>query len=290
MSENYKNYIWQAKFELKSNWLKAVDILTEATNLFPEEKELFVELADIFIVKEQFRKAIDILQKAYNIDNTDNMLLFKLANCYLSVNEPKLSIHYYNQISDIFPEALYNKAIALSRINRNKESIEALEEVLTYNPETDIPYMFLVEQLITLAEHQKALGYLQTMEDRFGETQRICFLKGVCLSAQNIWIKAYIEFQKAERMNLQSVVFYHAYGICCENIGKVEEGIQYLKRCLEMEPYNYAVYLDLIKIYLSHERLDDAFALADSAKNRDPKSPSLSMIYSKIMQLINEKK
>ncbi len=288
MSENYKNYIWQAKHYRKVNWLKACEILEKGIEEFPTEKELHFELAEIYISKQQFKKALGYLQTAHKIDKEDTSVLFKMANCFLSVDEPEIALSYYNKIKGDFAEAMYNKAIALARLNRALESIEELKRLIALNPDTDLPYHFIVEQYIALHDYKTALEYLEKTEKIFSPSGKLSFWKAICYSSLSQWLKAYLEFQNAEKFNIQSANFYHAYGICCENIGKTDIAIDYLNTSINIDKTIITTYLDLVKILINHEMIDEAHKVALMAKAHNPDSQTISMIYSKILQLLKK--
>ncbi|PID27501.1 MAG: hypothetical protein CSB55_08940 [Candidatus Cloacimonadota bacterium] len=286
----YKKYIWQAQFEKKTNWLKAVTTLKQATDLFPEEYELYFELGQLFYERKLFPEAIEYFQKAIEIFPSYTNIYFKIANCYLALKEENLAIYYYDKIKDNYPEALYNKAVALLGKNKTGEVIQTLEELLLLNPDTETPYFFLSEQYLMNRQYEKALKTLSSAEALFGSQGRVNFFKGISYSAQKQWIKAYYEFQKCEKMKFNGQGFYRAYAVASEKIGKFEQSINLFKHAIEETPTNLPLYLDLINTYISRNMIKEAYKTVLQAKKIKPYSSPVSLIYNKLKKMLEEKK
>ncbi|MDD3050506.1 MAG: tetratricopeptide repeat protein [Candidatus Cloacimonetes bacterium] len=284
-----ENILWQARFQVKTNWLRACKILENGIREFPETKELYVELANIYIDRKLSKKSIEVLQNALKIDKNDSSILFKIANSFLSLKEYGLAIFYYDQINEYFPEALYNKAVTLARMGKNEESISALENLIRIPSDSILPYLFLIEEYISQKYYHKAISLINSVETGFGKTAKLAFFKGIAYFYQDNWLKAYVEFNLAEKMEFKNPNFYRIFGICCEKIGKTETGIEYLLKSIKMEPFNVTNYLELIKIYLTNNRLEDALVICQHARKISPVSASISMIYNKIVFMLGSK-
>ncbi len=287
--DDIQNLLWQAKFERKRNWLHAVRILEESLEVHDHDPVILTEMGDIYTGRKLYKKAIEVYQKALEKDQKNPNLLFKIANCYLSMNEMNIALYYYDQMGDPFPEAKYNKAIALSRVNRVEESIILLEELIQINPDSELPYFFLVEQYLSQKNYDQAIDRLNLTEKIFGKSGKISFLRGISYTYEKNWLKAYIEFQDAEKLKYSSANFYRAYGITSEKIGKSEQAIDYLLKSIRKEPFNITTYLDLINIYIAHERLLEAHRIVEHARKIGPFSSALSLIHNKILHLIKTK-
>jgi superkiller protein 3 len=287
--DDYKKYLWQAQFEKKTNWLKAITTLRQATDLYPNESELFIELGQLCSERKLHNEAIEYYQKAVEIDPKFTNVYFKIANCYLALKEENLAIYYYDKIAEEFPEALYNKAIALSRQDKTQEVIKVLEQLVAVGPSTSLPYFFLSEQYLTVNEYDKAIKVLRNLEIGFGKQGKVYFLRGLAYSYQKQWLKAYYEFQQCEKMKFETASFYRAYAISADKIGKLDHSLVLLQKAIELEPLNLSVYLDLINIYITHEMIEEAYKVVLHAKDIQPFSSPLSLIYNKLKKMIQAK-
>lgn len=285
-----QNLIWQAKFEKKSNWIKAVKLLQDYIKEEPNNKQVLAELAEIFLEKKLYKKGIEYYQKILQLTPSNSNALFKIANSYLTLGEHKIALNYYDKIQDYFPESMYNKAIALNRMGKNNESIEILEKLVSSTPTTQLPYFFLIEQYLSKKNYRNAIKYLDIVEKRFGKQGKVFFLRGLSYSNLSNWLHAFVEFQDAQKMKYRTASFYRAFGIACEKIGKTDEAIEKMMESIKIEPFNTFTYVDLINIFLSHDRIIEAFEIAEQAKKISPLSSSISMLYHKIAAKIEEDK
>jgi tetratricopeptide (TPR) repeat protein len=284
--DKFETVLWQVNFERNRNWLNAIHLLEDYMKEAGPTSAAYEEIGSILASRKLFKRGIDMYQKALDLTPDNQDLLFKIGNAYLSIGELGIALYYYNKISDPYPEVLYNKAIVLGRQNRAEECAEILQDLLEQGTDSELPYYFLVEQLIAQKLYDRALEYLNRCEQQFGLSGRTSFLRGVCHTYNQHWLKAYIEFQRAEKTNFRTAGFFRAYGIACEKIGKTEPAIEYLLESIKIEPFTIATYLDLINIYIAHERLLEAHRIVEHAKQIGPFSSALSLIHSKILHLI----
>ncbi len=284
-----ENIIWQSKFEAKKNWLKAVKILEDGVIEFGADVDLFLQLADVYSAKKIYKKAIEYYQKASELDTENMNILFRLGNCYLSMNEITVALYYYDKIEPMFPEAMYNKAIAYSKKGKLLQSIKVLEDIAKMKPDSELPYFFLIEQYLSSKEYNKAIEKLNVVETKFGKNGKVCFLRGIAYSYLKNWLKAYIEFQAAEKLKYSTANYFRAYGITASKIGKSNQAVDLLLESIKLEPFNLATYLDLINIYITQERLLEAYKIVEHAKRIGPFSDALSLIHNKIIHMIKKK-
>ncbi|MDO9576974.1 MAG: tetratricopeptide repeat protein [Candidatus Cloacimonadales bacterium] len=283
------NILWQVKYEMKHNWLQARNILRTEIEANPGNAKLLTTLADLYQSKRLFRKAIAEYQKALPISPHRNAILYRIGNCFLALNEYKLAFSYYDQLQDDFPELFYNKAFALSKLNQPDEAIETLETMfsLNYSISSEMPYIFLAELHYTRLEFDKTIHYLDIAENNFGKKGSIFYLRGLTYFNLKNWLKAYIEFQNADKLKVNTAHFYKNFGLACEKIGKTNQAIDLLLKSIKMAPLDSGSYIELIKIYLGHERVIEAYTIAQHAKRNIPYSITISMLYDQILQRMN---
>jgi tetratricopeptide (TPR) repeat protein len=282
------NILWQAKFLRENNWLKARKLLKESIKECPEDIRLYKELADLYFSKKLFLKAIQIYQDilSFNKDNSDT--LFRIGNCFLSIKEYMLALEYYNEVTEKFPELYYNKSFAYSKIGKIDESIKTIKKLLSFKSSSEIPYIFLAELFFSQKKYSKAIEYLSKAEKLFGKQGNLYYLKGLAYSHLNKWLKSYVAYQKAEKMKVESYHFFRGFGLVCEKIGKIEQAIDNLLKSIKLAPSSATSYMDLIRIYLDHDRIMEAYSIIQHAKKNIPFSISLSLLYNQILQKIKQ--
>ncbi len=283
------NIIWQAKLEKRRNWLKATKLLQDGIREFPSEVSLYQELAEIYYAKRLTRKAISIYQKALSFKQNEDFIRTRIGNCFLSLNEYRIALDYYKKTEIETPELLYNIAFAYSKINRIDDSIEILKKVITLKLTSEIPFVFLAELFFMKKQFETAIGYLNKAESIFGKQGTFYYLKGLAYSNQKNWLKAYVEFQKAEKLKANSSHFYRLYGIASEKIGRTSQAIDNLLNSIRISPTDPANYIELIKIYLAHDRILEAYRVVQSSQRNVPLSFSLSLLHQQILNRLDQR-
>ena len=283
-----ENILWQAKLQKNKNWLKVRKLLKEGLEEFPEEKELMLALADLYLSKKIYRKAIEQYQKALELDRNNEFTIFRIGNCFLSLNEYRIAIDYYEKLEKQFPELLYNLAFAYSKIGRVDKSLEILTNLLNFKVNSELPYLFLAELYFSKNKFKKAIEYIDKAEKSFGKRGTICYLRGLAYFQLRNWLKAYVEFQHAEKLKVGSFHFYRNFGLTCEKIGKTSEAINLILKSVKLSPLDPVGYIELIKIYLVHNRYMEAYSMVQLAKRNVPFSITLSMLYNQILKKINK--
>ncbi len=281
--KNIYNYIAQAKYYCKTNWLQSVSILNKAIEEMPNEKLLYTELAEIYANNKHFKKSIELLEKALQLDN-DDFIRFKIGNYYLSLEENKLAFIYYNEIKNPFPEALYNKAIALKNLNKSSECIKLLKSVVNLKPDSPLPYFLLIEELLTRNSVDQALDYITISEQKFIDHTTLNYYKGVCYFYKNNYLKSYYELNKAAKSYKNSIHFIRIYAEVCKLIGKDNISIDYLLEAINTFPEIASIRLDLVKLLITNHRINEAKQHISKLKKIDFFS------YSEAMNLLKTKR
>lgn len=254
--ENYNNYIYQARFLLKNNWIQAIKVLEDAIAENPKAKPLLFELADIYHQRKNFKKAIDYYQKIINIDSGDTLARFKLANSYLEMDEAKLALFHYNKVKDNFPELLYNKAIASYSMLKFSEAIGHLMNLINLSPKAHSAYPFLIELLINVNNYKEAFNYIDMYETNFGLSPNIHYLKGFAYSQQNNYLAAYNEYIKAIPGFKSNYKIFHYLALAADKIGQVEKAIESFRTAINLKNDDRALVIDFIKCILNNNAWD----------------------------------
>lgn len=254
--ENYNNFIYQARFLVKSNWLQAVQILEEAIQNHPDAKALYFELADIYKQKKSLKKVIDNYQKILNLDDKDTLARFKLANTYLEMDEAKIALYHYNKIEEEFPELLYNKALANYYMLKYNDAIKALSKLIEISPKANTAYTFLIELLINNNKLNKAFNYLNLYESRFGTTPNINYLRGFAYLQKNNWLAAYNEYLLALPGFQDNYRLHHFLALSAEKIGQIDKALQHYKNAIDLKKEDKTVILDFIKFITNNNLWD----------------------------------
>jgi tetratricopeptide (TPR) repeat protein len=286
--DKIEKILLQVKYHKNSQWLKSRNLLLESIQQYPSELRLKKELADLYMNQKLFTKAIRVFQEILEVDETDPYIHLKLGNCYLFIKEYVLAIKSYDRSIIELPEIAYNKAYALSKIGDVKDSVKIMKEILASHTFSDAPYIFLSELYFSRKKYDEALDALNTAEVKFGKKGELFYLKGLAYYHKGQWLQAFIELQHAERMKIENYQFFRNFGLVCEKIGRTDQAIENLMKSIKLSPTSSTTYLELIKIYLNHDMIMEAYTIIQHAKRNVPFSISLSILYNQILQRINK--
>lgn len=284
------NILWQAKTQLKTNWLETKRILQTGLGEFPQNIELLLFLAEVYFSKKLFQKAIAVYHEILIIEPDNDNAIFQIANSFMAINEYKLAIDYYDRLYSNFPELIYNKAFAYSKIGRNEKSIEILENIFNFKISSLLPYIFLAELYFLSGKNEDCIKTLEEAQKIFSKQGNICYLKGLAYYNLKNVLKAYIEFEDAAKLKVKSANFFKNYALTCNKIGKTEKAIELLMDGIKKNPFDPVVYIELIQIYLEHKRYREAFSVAELSQKNVPYSVTLSMLYDKIVLHLKDEK
>ncbi len=288
--DKIQNILWQAKYHRNRNWLQVRALLKNGLNEFRDNKELLLALAELYMSKKLFRKAIEQYHRVLEQNENDESVIFQIGNCFLSLREFRLALDYYNRIPDGYPELLYNKAFSYSKLGKTKKSIEILQELLKYKINSELPFVFLAELCFSQKNYKDAIEYINKAEELFGKKGSICYLRGLAYFQLGNWLNAYVEFYDALKLKVNSSHFYRNFGLTCEKIGKTLEAVNYLLQSIKLAPMEPVNYIELIRLYLAHNRFMEAYSMVQLAKKNVPFSITLSMLYNQIMDKVNRSK
>jgi len=174
-------------------------------------------------------------------------------------------------------------------LGRKDKSIEVLENIFSYKVTSILPYIFLAELYFLKGRHEDAINTLEKAQKKFGKQGNVSYLRGLAYFNLNNFLRAYIEFEQAEKLKVSSANFYKNYALACYKIGKTEKAIELLMLGIKLNPFDPVVYIELIQLYMEHDRYDEAFSIAQLSNKNVPYSVTLSMLYDKILKYIDER-
>jgi tetratricopeptide (TPR) repeat protein len=212
-----------------------------------------------------------------------------MGNNFLALEEYQLAIDFLGKIRETFPELIYNKAYAYSKLGKLEISIDLMEHLISDYATSEIPYLFLSELHFIKKDYQMALKYLELAEKRFGRRGSFHYLKGAAFSHLEQWLNAYIEFYEADKFHVDFQHFFRSYAISAEKIGKTGQAIELLHKNIENEPDDPLSYVELIKIYLEHDELEKAQKLLQEAQPIVSLPFQFTFLYKQLIEKLREK-
>ncbi|MCF7920395.1 MAG: tetratricopeptide repeat protein [Candidatus Cloacimonetes bacterium] len=285
--EEIKKILIQARFEMKRNWLKAMQLLEDGQESYPDCEDIALELAQLHILQKRFADAIKVCQKTLLFKHNDQ-LCYLIGCCFLNLGEYEIAVDYLERVRDEFPEHLYNKAVALARCNRFDEAIMLTEKVMSYRVKSPVPHLLLAELFFIKKEYAKSVEICDQVERIYGASGELYFMRGMSWRAQNNIIRAYWDFHEAEKFKIFNPEYYRNYGLVAEGIGKTEKAIGLLKEAIRLAPGNVGAYMELFRLYLANNLLLEASTLLKQARSTLPESFPLTVMYNRVIDRLQD--
>ena len=267
--ENINNIIYQARFCLKSNWIQAVNILENALKTNPEAEEIYLELADIYFTKSAFKKTLEYYQKALKVNPNNSFSRFKIGNIYLELDEPKLAIYHYDKITEDYPEALYNKAIAYRGMQKHDEAIKTLKELINHPVKMINAYRYLVEILVMFGKTKEAFRYINDAAAVFGDVCLIHYLKGVVFFREKNFLSSYYEYTLAARDDTEYPHIHRVLSRLAIAIGMVPNAYKHLKDAIRLHKNDRSAVSELVELLLTNQIVSNKDELIEYFKDFD---------------------
>ncbi len=289
-NKEINSLIWQAEYYYKKNWIYATELLEKAVRKDPSYIESYIKLAFFCLQKGLYQRAEKVLRQGLVYSPENPELLFQMGNTFLSQKRKESeALYYYNKIKDKTLEVKYNMSLAFARLGDYQNAIHYLTEIIKNNPNVIFPYHILAEQYISIKEYNNAISVLNIAEKRFPLEKRTYYLKGLASYSKNEFLRAYLDFKRAEELGYIDANFYRLYGLCQERIGNTKSAVKYLKKSIDTDTMFIDAYIDLSKIYLKYNQLEMAKKYIKLAREIEPFNLYLSMMYARINQVLQKR-
>jgi len=279
-----RDLLLRADALLKTNWLHAVQLLTEAVENHPQEPRPLIKLGEFYLTRELFEKAIKCFQSALKLSPDDDHLKLVIGNTYFAEGEYRLATVYYDQIAEPHTDVRYNKALALAYQGRHADSIQIMRELLDLIDNNPFIYFLLIEQLLRVDDLESARAYIRRAEAKIGRHRHLTLLKGLTYARQRIWLHAYDAFASYEKsgdFNLAEHTLI--YATCAVKLGMQEKAIAILEKGLARHVYEMGFYEDLLRLLIERKQFVRARQVLKQAKRFFPTlSPVLRLMQARL--------
>lgn len=209
--DNYQNNIMLAQ-ELKDWGLygSAIDVFSRTIDIFPDNPEIYLEIAYAYLSWLKSREAIEYFRKALDHGSgvSENMIS-SMINAYLQLTEEKELLKWFDQVIDQYQD--------------NKDYLIQL-------------YLGLEELYEILQQRDKAIASAERVlwidPDNYTAYRQLGILHFLNNDIQNA--KSYLT--KANRLVPQNSISYFYLGLCAESEGNHKLKDEYFKIALKNSP------------------------------------------------------
>lgn len=134
------------KNSIKSNYALALwkqGQLDSAIGMFEEilphykNTNVYGSLGYLYILRGDLKKALDFNLEAYEYNDANGVILDNLGQVYYMMGDLEKAVEIFEKLMNLnpkFPEAFYDYALVLEKLDRKEKSIEKLKTALLYKP------------------------------------------------------------------------------------------------------------------------------------------------------------
>ena len=285
---------------------QALEYYRQATNLSPQNAQLFNEWGQVYYVLGDHEKALERYQHSLSVDQAYHETYILIGDLYLSMNELDKAAEAYSRVLELNP-AMMQAHSSLGYIYSQQGNLQAAVEqnlkVIELAP-TDyashknlaLLYQQLGQTDAAIAEAQIAWGLAPEGDKASLETFIAQLAPGQPFgpaqdkstsSSDEELILAYLEegqaslnendleraeevYAKALELNPNVVQAHSALGYIYALQGKLQEALEENLKVLDLAPNDYATHKNLAMIYQQLGRIEEAIAEAETALELAP--------------------
>ncbi|MGR9116611.1 MAG: tetratricopeptide repeat protein [Gammaproteobacteria bacterium] len=199
--ENWSVLLLSIYLEQK-NYRQAAGILQKLVNYYPGKKEYWMNLTDVYLMREEYGLALTTLELARHRVEFDEREILKLARLYLNKNIPYSAAQ------------LLDKAIKLGGIRSTASNLELLANswAAARQPEQELHYLKQAAQLRNDGNLYHRCAQLLLRKERWREAVKMldsALAKGLKSPGQSYLLKGIAAYQ-AGQMNVAESAFKQA--------------------------------------------------------------------------------
>ncbi|ASN05515.1 tetratricopeptide repeat protein [Virgibacillus necropolis] len=231
-------------------------ILEDLLQQYPDESELRVMLADIYIELDNDEKAINLLNEIKTDDPAYLPALIQLADLY--------------QAQGLF-EVAEQKLLAAKQLD----------------PEEALVDFALAELAFSTGEYQKAITFYERILPKTNEVANISINDRLAeaYAASGEYELALTYFQEIESENPDTLF---KYGFTAAHANRNDIAIKAWEHVIEIDPHYLSVYYELAKAYETEERTNEAYETINKGLQLDDFNKELYFYAANLAHQINK--
>jgi len=293
---------------------QALEYYRQATNLSPQNAQLFNEWGQIYYILGDHEKALERYQHSLSVDQEYHETYILIGDLYLNMKEMDKAAKAYSKVLELNPEMVQahsSLGYIYSQQGKLQEAVEENLKVLELAPHDYASHKNLALLYQQLGRTNEAIAAAQIAlelapeEDKANLETFIAQLGGgppITKSDEEL-IQTYLsegqaylnenEFERAEEvyaraleLNPDIVQAHSALGYIYALQGKLQEALEENLKVLELAPDDYATHKNLAMIYQQLGRFEEAVTEAETALALAPEDdkPALEAFIAQLRQ------
>ena len=272
-------------------------------------KELYEEASLQIDVKNLYE--VDKIIKKIKDENSEDEKLFILEGKYFGEkNDNKNAFELFNKALEINPnsvEGLYERGRLFSRMGKKEESYNDLKKAYNLDNNNEKVMFFLGRMAINLEKYEEAREIFKKLHhhrkdedvsnyftsankfiiDKLEEKDELTYEEKLSLAKSKFYMGKLEEAEEIykELGEINSVDALLIYSYVIKNLYKLEQGIKYIYKAIEIEPENPRVHLYKGIFLEEMGRLNEALESYEKSNSLDKK---YEPVYNRMISVLNK--
>lgn len=248
------NYLYQqaCTAEYKEDYKTAVERLTEALSIAPNDVMILTKLAGVYSEMGEYDKALDFYSKVSDLKPTDGYIYVSIGSIYETLGKYKEALDAYTKVMEMCPEYLYNYlniANVEYQLGDYKNAIEHYNKFLnTYSQHSD-------------ARENLAGAYLRNAD----------------------YENASIQYEKIYAKSPSAFKDYSEYGLALFETKNYEKAVEFLEKAVDADADNTLAHVNLALSYQELKKNDAALAQYEVVFKQKPELYSMRFDYGNLL-------
>lgn len=238
--------------QYKEDYKTAVEKLTQAINIAPEDVMILTKLAGVYSEMGEYEKALEAYYKVSTLKPTDGYIYISIGSIYESQGKYSDALEAYKKVMELCPEYVYNY---LNIGNVNYQLRDYKSAIENYN-----------KFLSTYAQHREARENLAASY----------------LSSAN-YEAAVNEYDNIYAKNPALFKDYTKYGFALVQVKNYEKAAEFLEKAVDSDPENTSAHLNLALSYQELGKNDASLAQYDVVFRQQPALHSIRFDYGNLL-------
>ena len=218
-------------------------MMERMTELSPEQPHLFLLLANLCYMQEDYAGMNEACQKAIKLNDSNASTYFISAKANIGLGNGIQAIAMLTKaimLNDEFIEAYQLRAEVLWAMRQYKDANEDIEKLLSMNPEDENALLLKAEILATSGEDANALKLIEQVLALNPFNEKAYLLKGSYFLSKQAFDEAIAVYDEALEISPNFAQAYHERGRVKLAKGDKEGSMEDMKRAIELSPENGA--------------------------------------------------
>ncbi|NOX17068.1 MAG: tetratricopeptide repeat protein [Chlorobi bacterium] len=260
----------------------------KASELQPDEAEIFVLLGKIKIRLNEFRQAIIVLKKSLELNNDCDYAHTFLGGAYIFIHKKDEAENELKQVAKPIKETFFYFSKVHFANNDFEKSLDALGDALSFDENYIDAYFQRIEVYRELNETGKALEDLQKVIALQPDNIENIMLSAELNKLNNDFKSCVRDYNKVLRLDPDNVKALFELGALSSKTKNHEIALMYFLRVVELDDSFKEAFFELGKIYFTLEEYQKAINSFSSAISIDEKYFSAYYHRAKVKEILKD--